>query len=806
MRRPARGVISTTRGNKSGTDHQSTANNTNTNTSSSSSGIRTRSSADARAVVAAAAAPYRNSRAKTVGAGTVATKNSHFNSKKRVEAAGDSKKRAGKEVKGKIVDVDEDEQDREGEVEEEDEDDEEEEQEEDDDKKPLDLFLLRKPPRKPTKAEDVDELDSFVEDVIEWKLMAQKNKDEKVYMANAELLLLHPFFSGSLSFSDIPTSILDNQMLARFQIAYVVMVIEYVSGEPTGMDREDISLDYLSSALKSILSVFNLAAWDRASIKHIQIVVEIQTQLFYTEFFKNSKVSPKNYFDPKEYYATKALKPGMLTPTQQKHIKMLKARQDEVSRCIKQKTFVESFPWDGFEVRIKLFLKELADRFGFESSVQVPDTLSAAAHSSRLSPLKRPTREDTELDEDFVDAVEDSQPGPSTPGKKTATSATTSRSIKKVRIDPQQLQSDMLNNAPAPVVTASGSARTSPHSRPAAAATAAAGSSGSASKSLAGTTGFKQARPLIEANDEYNFEIIAFEEARMNQLGKNKKIFNSLRRESFPIPDNKVPAPSSRLSLRNSPRKPTKVVNNVVGDEEDQQDNHEFDFDDDESALHKRHDKGKSFLRAYASGAYRNISEDGVGHQHAITSSTAKHVKPSPKKIPVVPRDYAYEQELNAKKFRGQREFDNYLAYLRSTSDMSSVENGHVPRNLEHFSLTAQVYDLLADSKKGDGTALPKIDEIKRQHPQYALPRGRIKWTDEEVDALDRGMCIFGRKWSKILRADEESERILCNRSKVDLKDKARVERRRREREGLPMGGFAIAALPTPYVPSSMRD
>jgi len=66
----------------------------------------------------------------------------------------------------------------------------------------------------------------------------------------------------------------------------------------------------------------------------------------------------------------------------------------------------------------------------------------------------------------------------------------------------------------------------------------------------------------------------------------------------------------------------------------------------------------------------------------------------------------------------------------------------------------------------------------------------RVKWTQEELKELEEGMKKFGTNWSLILSM---SSGPLSNRTAVQLKDKARNEKRRREREGTPLGVFQKA-------------
>ena len=69
----------------------------------------------------------------------------------------------------------------------------------------------------------------------------------------------------------------------------------------------------------------------------------------------------------------------------------------------------------------------------------------------------------------------------------------------------------------------------------------------------------------------------------------------------------------------------------------------------------------------------------------------------------------------------------------------------------------------------------------------------RIKWTQEELDALEKGMIEYGTNWKTILLFYGPPEGPLKNRKSTQLKDKARNEKRRREKERLPLGIFEKA-------------
>ncbi|KAI3661178.1 hypothetical protein MP638_005615 [Amoeboaphelidium occidentale] len=88
--------------------------------------------------------------------------------------------------------------------------------------------------------------------------------------------------------------------------------------------------------------------------------------------------------------------------------------------------------------------------------------------------------------------------------------------------------------------------------------------------------------------------------------------------------------------------------------------------------------------------------------------------------------------------------------------------------------------------------------------PEHVIPlasaiktkdrRAKVYWTDEEFAALQAGMRKHGTKWSDI-KKDPAFEAILENRTVVDLKDKARNEKRARLRNfGMSNHGLGVFA------------
>lgn len=87
------------------------------------------------------------------------------------------------------------------------------------------------------------------------------------------------------------------------------------------------------------------------------------------------------------------------------------------------------------------------------------------------------------------------------------------------------------------------------------------------------------------------------------------------------------------------------------------------------------------------------------------------------------------------------------------------------------------------------------VDNSDNSDEEESTKAKRIKWTDEELDALEDGMRQFGKQWSAIKKSYGEKGQVLENRSAGQLKDKARSELGRRKRENIDHGVFAIIGL-----------
>ncbi|TPX41479.1 hypothetical protein SeLEV6574_g06065 [Synchytrium endobioticum] len=112
--------------------------------------------------------------------------------------------------------------------------------------------------------------------------------------------------------------------------------------------------------------------------------------------------------------------------------------------------------------------------------------------------------------------------------------------------------------------------------------------------------------------------------------------------------------------------------------------------------------------------------------------------------------------------------------------------------------------------------AVARTRKKKPSESEVAVPgrlidgRSRTRpWTDDEVDALEDGLLRYKTAWKEIAilhgPPDHGGTGRLHSRMmgkahkniQMMLKDKARTERGRRERFGLPLGGFAFASLPS---------
>lgn len=77
-----------------------------------------------------------------------------------------------------------------------------------------------------------------------------------------------------------------------------------------------------------------------------------------------------------------------------------------------------------------------------------------------------------------------------------------------------------------------------------------------------------------------------------------------------------------------------------------------------------------------------------------------------------------------------------------------------------------------------------------RTTPRRRPPGTKVPWTQDETDALEQGMNIFGNDWKAI---KDHFRDVLSRRSNVNLKDRARNIKRKLGKSGLPLGIWANA-------------
>ena len=83
----------------------------------------------------------------------------------------------------------------------------------------------------------------------------------------------------------------------------------------------------------------------------------------------------------------------------------------------------------------------------------------------------------------------------------------------------------------------------------------------------------------------------------------------------------------------------------------------------------------------------------------------------------------------------------------------------------------------------------PEGSLISQKKNQKHVKWKHVKWMQEELNELEEGMKKYGTNWSLIL---DSADGPLKTRTTVQLKDKARNEKRRREREEISLGIFQI--------------
>lgn len=95
-------------------------------------------------------------------------------------------------------------------------------------------------------------------------------------------------------------------------------------------------------------------------------------------------------------------------------------------------------------------------------------------------------------------------------------------------------------------------------------------------------------------------------------------------------------------------------------------------------------------------------------------------------------------------------------------------------------------------NKLGKRKAIDNADYADNDETRRMTKRVKVMWTDRELLALEEGMRQHGKQWTTIKKNYGEKGQILENRSAAKLKDKARCEYHRRQRDGIEAGVFGI--------------
>ena len=133
----------------------------------------------------------------------------------------------------------------------------------------------------------------------------------------------------------------------------------------------------------------------------------------------------------------------------------------------------------------------------------------------------------------------------------------------------------------------------------------------------------------------------------------------------------------------------------------------------------------------------------------------------------------------------------------QSQTPVASSSNGSAHNLLANRSLVLERPPAIANNNN----APPPAAAVQEQQRRATLPANnntafkgraaRVQWTDDEVNALEEGLKRFGRQWAMIL--SHYRRRFHAVRTAVDLKDKARNEKRRRQRANLELGPWHVA-------------
>ncbi|KAI9203868.1 uncharacterized protein BJ171DRAFT_508489 [Polychytrium aggregatum] len=134
-----------------------------------------------------------------------------------------------------------------------------------------------------------------------------------------------------------------------------------------------------------------------------------------------------------------------------------------------------------------------------------------------------------------------------------------------------------------------------------------------------------------------------------------------------------------------------------------------------------------------------------------------------------------------------QSENESDHSYNDPISDSEAPPSDDEKYAVSPFPLHPKFTPLVAtNSPREDRKASPSSRQIVRR-------RKSRPWTQQEVQALEDGIRIHGTSWRKILEMHgKEGTQILADRSQVNLKDRARTEKRLRLKNNQPLGPFEI--------------
>ncbi|RIB15531.1 hypothetical protein C2G38_1573637 [Gigaspora rosea] len=169
-----------------------------------------------------------------------------------------------------------------------------------------------------------------------------------------------------------------------------------------------------------------------------------------------------------------------------------------------------------------------------------------------------------------------------------------------------------------------------------------------------------------------------------------------------------------------------------------------------------------------------------------------------------------YENELNSKPQEIRRtpskanDVEVNVPILKSSDTTTTTqntstldENRNVIIECEFTRTTSKSSDTTTTTSKLDENrnVIPVIEcEFTRTTSNGGFSKQRrTKWTDLELNYLERGMEECGTRWEDILKLYGRPHGPLRNRTAINLKDKARNEKAKRIRDGIKLGVFKLA-------------